>query len=127
MRRPWWYLGTPYSRYESGLDAAAKDAAVQAAILIRENVDVFSPIAHSHFVAVYGGLDPLAHGLWMDLDKSFMESAYGLIVCQLPGWQESKGLKIEWEHFETRKRPIILMTPWDPPVESILNAQEGRL
>ena len=53
-----WYLATPYSKFPGGLDLAAKAASLCAGILIAERVWVFSPIAHSHPIAMASALDP---------------------------------------------------------------------
>lgn len=101
-----WYLGTPYSKYPSGLDEAFKDAARAAAHLVRGGVRVYSPIAHTHPVAIYGGIDPFDHDVWLPADRPFMDAACGLIVVKMPSWRESYGLKVEIDTFEAAGKPV---------------------
>ena len=62
--------------------------------------------AHTHPVAVYGGIDPYDHSIWIPADKPLMEAAHGLLVCKMKGWEESYGIKVEIEHFEAEGKPV---------------------
>lgn len=106
-----YYLGTPYSKYRGGLEAAFVEASRIAAALIAEGLAVFSPIAHSHPIAMHGRLDPLAHGLWLPLDEPLMRAADGLIVAEMEGWRESYGLSVEIDHFRRAGKPIFHIDP----------------
>lgn len=101
-----WYMATPYSKYEDGIEAAFHDAAKGAARLAAEGVKLFSPIAHSHPLAIYGSLDPLDLKLWMPLCEPLMHAAHGLIVYQLPGWGDSYGVECEQCAFRQTGRPV---------------------
>lgn len=48
------YLATPYSKFEGGLEAAFRAAAEVAAKLVRQGESVYSPICHTHPIAIYG-------------------------------------------------------------------------
>ena len=78
-----WYLATPYSKWAAGIDDAALMAARIAGSLARYRVAVFSPIAHSHAVAMASGIDPRDHTIWIPLDDPFMDAARGLIVADV--------------------------------------------
>lgn len=103
------YLATPYSKYIDGLSMASEMACKLAAILIDEGIPVFSPIAHSHAIAMAGGMDPLDHNIWMPADKPLMEAAYGLIVAKLPGWEDSRGVLEEIDAFRAMGKPVHYM------------------
>lgn len=105
----YWYLGSPYSRYPEGLDAAHKAVCENAALLIKAGVPVFSPIAHSHAIAMAGRMDPLDHSVWLPADQPMMDAAKGLIVLKLAGWSRSYGLAHEITAFADAKKPIIYM------------------
>ncbi len=105
------YLATPYSRYKGGIYNAFEEAARQAALLVQAGVKVYSPIAHTHPVAIHGNLDPFDHTLWLEADRAFMDAAVGLIVCQMDGWRESFGIAEEIKHFKAQGKPIVYMTP----------------
>ena len=107
----YWYLATPYSKFAGGIEAAYVAACKQTALLLKAGVPVFSPIAHSHSVAVHGDVDPLDHSIWLPADQPFMDCAHGLIYCLLPGHEESYGMKHELDYFRDAEKPVVFMTP----------------
>lgn len=100
------YLATPYSKYKAGIHMAFVDASIFAARLLQSGVNVYSPIAHTHPLAIYGNIDPLDHNVWLPFDKSMMEASEALVVAEMQGWQESKGIQHEIEFFERAGKPI---------------------
>jgi hypothetical protein len=106
-----WYLATPYSKWANGIDDAAFVAAEVAAKIIRRGVPVYSPIAHTHPIAVVGNIDPLDHAIWMPMDKPIFDAAVGLIVAMLEGWRESYGIGKEIAWCEAAGKPIFMLDP----------------
>jgi hypothetical protein len=106
-----YYLATPYSKYPAGIEEAFKVACCAAADLIREGVRVYSPIAHTHPIAVHGKIDPYAHSIWLPADAPFMHAACGLIVLRAESWEQSYGIKVEIEEFQKAGKPIFYMDP----------------
>lgn len=106
-----WYLGSPYSKYPDGIEAAYQQACRAAAFLARKGVPVHCPIAHTHGIAIHGEIDPRDHDFWMEVDKPFLEAASGLIVCEMESWHISLGLTAEIERFKQMGKPIERM-PW---------------
>lgn len=111
----YWYLASPYSKYEHGIRQAYVEICRQAALLVRAGVKIYCPIAHTHPIAVHGEIDPLAHEIWLPLDEPFIKNASGLIVCQMQGWQESYGIKVEMQWAKEHKLDIVFMTPGQVP------------
>lgn len=111
------YLATPYSKYEHGLEAAFILAAANTALLVKAGIPVYSPIAHTHPVAIHGGIDPYDHSIWIPADKPMMDAASALIVLTAQGWSESKGIAIEIDEFARAGKPVIYMTPGIVPSE----------
>jgi hypothetical protein len=107
----YWYLASPYSKYPDGIRAAFEDVCKQTALLIRHKIPVYSPIAHTHPVAIHGALDPYAHDIWLPADEPLMHGAKGLIVCQMPTWDISYGIGVEIKAFEAAGKPVVYMTP----------------
>ena len=107
----YWYLGSPYSKYAAGLDEAHRVACKEAALLVAAGIPVYSPIAHTHPVAIHGDLDPLDHTIWLPADRPLMDAAFGLIVLMLDGWQDSVGLRYEVEVFTRAGKTIVYMAP----------------
>ena len=104
-----WYLASPYAKYAEGKEVAHKHACEAAAELIARGIPVFSPIAHSHPIAKYGDLDHSSHDLWLPLDERYLEAAYGIIILQMPGWDESKGIGHEIRFCRNRGKPRVYM------------------
>jgi len=99
------YLATVYSKYHEGLEAAHHIAARRLADLIRAGVPAFSPIVHCHSAARHGEIDPLDHDIWIPADAPFVRNASGLLVHQMHGWRESKGIQIEIDEFQRVGKP----------------------
>ncbi len=100
------YLATPYTKYPNGLDAAFEDAAYLTGYLIKAGAAVFSPICHSHPVAKHGGIDAVDHDLWMRIDREMWDRCDELLVAKLDGWDESRGIAREIEHFLASGKPV---------------------
>jgi hypothetical protein len=119
-----YYLATPYSKYRNGIYVAFEEAARQTALLVQSGVPTYSPIAHTHPVAIYGELDPFDHELWLEADRTFMDAARGLIVCMMQGWDKSYGVEQEIKYFKAQGKPIIYMIPGEVPHELLHNQRE---
>ena len=111
MLDSFWYVATPYSKYPTGLDAAWRAACEQTVILFRAGIPAFSPIVHTHPIALAGNFDPLDLDLWLRVDRPMMAAAHGLIMCRLPSWQESSGMEHERRFFAERGLPVYYMDP----------------
>lgn len=106
------YLATPYTKYLGGdIERAFIDAAKLAALLLRAGVKVYSPITHTHPLAIHGNLDPLDHAIWMPFDQAMMEVSDVLLVAHMDGWQESYGIAEEIKVFEAAHKPIYDLDP----------------
>lgn len=108
------YLATPYSKWKAGIDDAFELACREAARLIKAGVPTYSPIAHTHPIAKIGGIDPLAHDIWLPADRPMMDAAVGLIVLRADGWEDSYGIAEEIKVFKAAGKPIFYMDPERP-------------
>jgi hypothetical protein len=108
-----WYLATPYSRYPYGTEAAFRGAVDAAAICIRSGVMVFSPIAHSHPIAVSGQI--AGHfEQWAELDEAMIRASNGMIVVEMEGWKDSAGIKAEIDLCHCFGKAVYFMSPNGP-------------
>ncbi len=112
---PLWYLATPYSKYPGGIAGAYELACKQSALLISNGIHVFSPIAHSHGIAMHGELDPLSHELWLAMDRTYMDLCYGCIFLLAESWEKSYGMDQERLYFASCSKPIVKMVPDEIP------------
>lgn len=101
------YLASPYTKYPAGFHMAAVDAARIAADLMRAGVKVYSPIAHTHPLALYGNLDPLDHSLWLPFDQTIMDLADACCIAgDMVGWESSFGVQHEMKTFWGQQKPV---------------------
>lgn len=116
FRRKYWYLASPYAKYPEGKEAAFIAIAEQAAKLIKAKVSVYSPIVHNHTIASadYALEHEKDPDFWVNaIDGPMMHGAFGLIVCMLPSWNESVGIRREIAFFESCDRDILYTLPFD--------------
>ena len=111
LSKGFWYVATPYTNYADGIDAAYNDAREVDAMLDWARVPRFTPIVSAHEIAMASGIDPKDHDFWMGVDRPFMERAHGLIIVELDGWEQSRGVTMERLYFEGHERPIHLLDP----------------
>lgn len=106
-----YYLATPYSKYAGGIDKAFEDAAALAAGLMASGLKVYSPIAHTHPLAIHGQLDPLDHSIWLPFDEVMMQRCDCLLVAHMDGWQDSFGIAHEIDWFAKANKPVFDLDP----------------
>ena len=112
-----WYLATPYSKYPQGLEAAFLLAVRARGLLLQAGVRCFSPIIHSHPVAMECGLDPLDHEIWLPAEAPILEHASGLIMLRADSWEISFGMNEELKLFRAAEKPVVWMDPGVLPEE----------
>ncbi len=110
----YYYVGSPYSRFPGGLDAAFREICLIMGGFVKARKPAYSPIAHTHPIAMASGIDPFDHAIWLPFDKPMMEGAKGLAVVTMTGWQESKGLREEIAYFRRAGKPIHYIDPDAP-------------
>lgn len=107
----YWYLGSPYSKYPLGLEAAFNDICFIAGKFAQEGIPVYSPIAHTHPIAHRAGINPFDHSIWLPFDHPMMVAAGGLIVVKMVTWDQSYGLQKEIEYFQSEAKPVRYLDP----------------
>jgi nucleoside 2-deoxyribosyltransferase len=84
------YLASPYSHDDPAVRLQRFETACRAAaILLRNGVLVFSPIAHTHPIALAGDL-PLDWAFWQRFDREMIAACDEVIVLCLDGWASSR-------------------------------------
>lgn len=89
------YLACPYS-HEDKMVMEERFKAVNklAASLMGEGYYIFSPISHTHPIAIEGAL-PRGWEYWEGYDRTIIKACKGLCVFKLNGWKESVGVQAE--------------------------------
>ena len=104
------YLATPYTGTEVQEKVRFKQACEICAGLMKSGFRVFSPIAHSHNIAVYGSM-PGSHGFWKEQNRSWLEWADEIWVARMHRWTESRGVKWEISWAMNNDMDVRIFTP----------------
>lgn len=105
------YLATPYTHE----DAAVKQRRFEvvnrvAAELMRSGVHVFSPISHTHPIALAGDL-PGDWQFWEQYDRAVLKACVRVLVLRQEGWAESTGVRAEIKIAEEMGLPVEFIDP----------------
>jgi hypothetical protein len=89
------YLATPYSHtdFDVMLQRFNTVNAVSAKLMV-EGHHIFSPISHTHPIAMAGQL-PTGWDYWEQYDRAILSICKELWVLKQEGWQDSKGVQGE--------------------------------
>lgn len=101
------YLASPYSHPNADIKQRRYEAICKvAAKLMEQGEQVFCPIAHSHPIEVIG-MNQVRNGdFWLKQDFAILKHAEMLVVCMMPGWGESHGIKAEVQFANDNKIPV---------------------
>jgi len=95
-----WYFAHPYSGENEQGNFDLNNERVSA--LLDFGYRIYGPITYCHVLHLVKHRD---WKFWIDFDRPFMEKCDGLILA--PGWENSKGCKIEYEYFQKVGKPIL--------------------
>lgn len=109
--KPLYYLATPYTNYPLGREAAFCEAARIAGTLLERGHAVFCPIAHSHPMALYAGIDETDHAVWLPANEPFVLRCDILLIAKMRGWEESRGIAHERARFGAMGKPELFVCP----------------
>jgi Domain of unknown function (DUF1937) len=116
------YLACPYSHPEASVRESRFQAANRAAAeLMRSGLFVFSPISHTHPIAIAGDL-PLGWDFWEGYDRAILAACGRMIVLMLDGWRESKGVQAEIGIAQEMGLPVV----YQPGLGVPQGESEGR-
>ena len=95
------YLATPYTHDDPAIRQQRFDDVTKvAARLMLEGHLIYSPISHTHYMAVHHEL-PNEWEFWKSHCETFLAVSRLVIVLKLDGWRESVGVAAEIEIAET--------------------------
>lgn len=105
------YLASPYSHPNPNVRLARfTTVCIAAGQLMNAGEIIFSPIAHTHPIAVTCDL-PLGFDYWEKYDREMLAACDEIIVLMLDGWRESKGVQAEIAIMKEMGKPVRFM-PW---------------
>lgn len=103
-----WYLASPYTHANEGVqDDRAYTANYMAGILLSKGVYVHQPIWSTHRIAKMFVL-PGDFLFWLNFNKAFIDPSVGMIMCDIPGWKESRGCAQEIAYCKELGKPCYL-------------------
>mgnify|MGYP001601772366 CR=1 FL=1 len=89
------YLASPYSSPDADVrEQRFRTVCKVAAILMRKGIKVFSPIAHTHSIALAGEL-PTDYAFWREYDEAILEFCSAFYIILMDGWASSEGVRAE--------------------------------
>lgn len=88
------------------------DVCIAAAKLVEKDIHVFSPIAHSHGIALHMQ-EKHNWDFWSQQDIPFLRQAEGMLILCLDGWKDSVGIKAERKIMLKFDCPVFYTTPDD--------------
>ncbi len=101
------YLATPYTDVDPVVRTARFCAVNRvAARLMSQGHLVFSPISHTHPIALAGDL-PKGWEFWAAYDLTFIEWADELHVYMQDGWENSVGVTAELALAKKMNKPVV--------------------
>lgn len=100
------YLATPYSHEDPVIRQQRFEIVNRvAASLMSDGNYIFSPISHTHPIALAGDL-PTCWDYWEQYGRVMLSACVSLYVLCQPGWKESKGVTAEIVIAEEMGLPI---------------------
>lgn len=111
------YLASPYSHDDGAVRQKRFTEACRAASHLMQRGDfVFSPIAHTHPIALWGL--PKGWDYWHQYDRWFLLRCERVVVLKLDGWRESVGVQAEIRIAESFGHSVEYMDPLPPYQET---------
>lgn len=102
------YLASPYTHNNEYIRLRRYRNACKAASVLMKDYVVFCPIAHSHAIGEVSG-DTMDYDFWMAQDLPVLAKCDKMIVLQLDGWDESRGVIAEIEFAKEHNIPVEYM------------------
>ena len=89
------YLASPYTHPDPAvMQRRFEEICIVAARHMRQGVHIFSPIAHTHPIALAGDL-PRDFVFWEQYARKMLAVCVEMWICDMDGWRESKGVALE--------------------------------
>jgi len=105
------YLASPYTHDDPAVEVQRFEAVCDVAgRLLLAGHHVLSPIAHTHPIAVRGGL-PGGFGWWQAYDHALIDGCAEVWVCMLDGWRGSDGVTKEVAYARKCGKPVRWVFP----------------
>jgi len=99
------YLACPYWHENPEIrQARYEKVTAKAGELMDIDTIIFSPITHSHPIALT--MENQNHEFWLNQDKHYLDWCTELWVFCLCGWKESTGVAWEIDYITKQRKPV---------------------
>lgn len=109
------YLASPYRADDPRLVRIRYKLAVKTAakIITRWGHHVFTPIGHSHPIAMDKAFNQEnnTHSYWLSLDFKILDICDEIWLLTLPGYERSEGMQREQIYAREKGKPVFTVTP----------------
>ena len=120
------YLTTPYNHPDPDVREGRFRAACDVAgHFLARGVYVFSPIAHTHSIALARDL-PHDWEFWREYDRQMLDACSELWVVQMDGWRESVGVAAEIEIARESGLPVKYVQYESESGDLVVVAEESK-
>ena len=107
------YLASPYSHATARVrEIRYAEAKAATAWLLKKRIWVYSPIVHSHPLAILHTI-PTDFDYWQEYDRAMIRGATDLMVLTIEGWEKSVGVAGEMKYAKELGKLISTVCP-DP-------------
>lgn len=104
------YLASPYSHDDTNVvEERVLTVCRVSAMLMSRGVQLFSPIVHTHPIAMAGEM-PTDWRFWEKFDRWFVENCDELWVLMLDGWEVSSGVTAEIAIAREIGKPVLYVS-----------------
>lgn len=120
--KPLAYLAVPFTHKEKWVQHLRYLLVTAVGdLLIREGMDIFSPITESYMYQTIGNTGG-TFNTWKDHDFLMLSKCDKLLVLTLPGWKASIGVTAEINYAKRHKIPIVYLDVHDllPDLREVL-------
>lgn len=106
-----YYFASPYSHSNKLVEIIRYEITIAcAAALTKKGLRLLEPIAMCHEQSQRHSL-PSGYDFWQERDRGFIDRCDEVLVLQLPGWRESKGVTDEIQYAKKQGKLITYTTP----------------
>lgn len=103
------YLASPYTHPSPSIrEQRYRDLMEYAGPLMVAGFFVYAPILQTHPVAAKFSL-PVEFEWWEAYNRAFIEQSFAVVVADMAGWRESRGVQHEIELAKSLGLPVFLL------------------
>jgi nucleoside 2-deoxyribosyltransferase len=125
MSKKVYYLASPYSHPQKKvMQERYIEQGRIASILIRKGYHLVTPIEMCHNISKRY-IFPTGYRFWERRDRALIQHCDGIIICLMPGWEDSIGVTDELRYSRKLKKSVRFFDPEQEKFVSLKKAVRG--